>query len=312
MNKILVILNPAARGERARSLRRTIQGFSTDIVIHETRKPGDAKMLAQRAVRQGFSTIVAAGGDGTVNEIVNGIGEADVTLGVLPIGTMNVFALELGMENKDLAHAWGVIARGQTREIDLPRANDEYFVQLAGVGLDAEVVRQTTPEFKKALGPISYVLSLAQVAARKPPRIVVTDAEGGELEGSFVLVGNGRYYGGSLVLFRDARLDDGLLDVVVFKNQSHWDLMRYVQAIVFGDHTGLPDVEYFQTKHLHIAAEGEVPVELDGEIAGMAPFKFDFAPRKLRVLAPCPPDKRGDRSADKREDRKVDKRGGRS
>ena len=86
--------------------------------------------------------------------------------------------------------------------------------------------------------------------------------------------------------FRDARLDDGLLDVVVFKNQSHWDLMRYVQAIVFGDHRGLPDVEYFQTELLHISAEGEVPVEIDGEIAGLAPFTFGFSPRKLRVLAP--------------------------
>ncbi len=300
MNKILVILNPAARGERARSLRRTIEGFSADLVVHETRKPGDAKALARRAVQQGCTTIVAAGGDGTVNEVVNGIGEAKVTLGVLPIGTMNVFALELGMENKDLQHAWNVIEQGKTRDIDLPQANGEYFVQLAGVGLDAEVVRQTTPEFKKALGPISYVLSLAQIAARKPPKIVVTDAKCRQLEGSFVLVGNGRYYGGPLVLFRDARLDDGLLDVVVFKKQSHWDLMRYVQAIVFGDHAGLPDVEYFQTESLHIAAEGEVPVELDGEIAGMAPFHFGFARRKLRVLAPDAPRRRAARSVDKR------------
>jgi YegS/Rv2252/BmrU family lipid kinase len=295
VNKILVILNPAARGERARLLRDTIQGFSDDIVIRETRRKGDAKSMAKRAVREGFATIVAAGGDGTVNEVVNGIGGADVTLGVLPVGTMNVFALELGMENKDLRHAWSVIDRGRTREIDLPMANSKYFVQLAGVGLDAEVVRQTTPNFKKALGPISYVLSLAQVAARKPPKILTTDAAGVRREGSFVLVGNGRYYGGALELFRDAQLDDGLLDVVVFKNQSHWDLMRYVQAIVFGDHRGLPDVEYFQTEQLQIEAEGEVPVEIDGEIAGLAPFTFGFSPRKLRVLAPRPAGRRGGR-----------------
>ena len=296
MNKILVILNPAARGERARLLRDTIQGFSDDIVIRETRRKGDAKAMAKRAVREGFETIVAAGGDGTVNEVVNGIGTADVTLGVLPVGTMNVFALELGMENKDLKHAWSVIHRGRTREIDLPMANGEYFVQLAGVGLDAEVVRQTTPNFKKALGPLSYVLSLAQVAARRPPRILTADAAGARREGSFVLVGNGRYYGGALELFREARLDDGLLDVVVFKNQSHWDLMRYVQAIVFGDHRGLPDVEYFQTERLQIEAEDEVPVEIDGEIAGLAPFTFGFSSRKLRVLVPRPSDKRGGRS----------------
>lgn len=286
MNKILVILNPAARGERARSLRREIQSLSDNILIRETRKPGDARKLAQKAAHDGFRTIVAAGGDGTVNEVVNGLDGADVTFGVLPVGTMNVFALELGIEGRDLAKAWSVIARGATRQIDLPMANGAHFVQLAGVGLDAEVVRQTTPDFKKALGPISYVISLAQVAARKPPRLVATDASGTSREGSFILIGNGRHYGGPLVLFREARLNDGLLDVVMFKNQSHWDLMRYVQAIVFGDHTGLHDVEYFQTERLTVEADCEVPVELDGEIAGFAPCTFELSARKLRVLAP--------------------------
>lgn len=255
-------------------------------VVRMTRSAGDARALAERGVRQGFRTIVAAGGDGTVNEVLNGIGESDVTLGLLPVGTMNVFALELGIAGNDLRKAWAVIEKGATREIDFPMANDGYFVQLAGVGLDAEVVRQTTPDFKKALGPVSYVISLAQVAARVPPKIVVTDAEGRRRTGTFVLVGNGRYYGGSLVLFRDAKLDDGLLDVVIFKNQSHWDLLRYVQAILFGNHSSLPDVEYFQTPQVHVSADGEVPVELDGELAGVAPFTFGFSRRKLRVLAP--------------------------
>lgn len=296
MNKILVILNPAARGERARTLRQAIQALSSRIVVRETRKAGDAEALAERAVQQGIQTVVAAGGDGTVNEVVNGIGEADVTFGVLPVGTMNVFALELGLEGKNLKRAWAVIEKGHTREIDLPLANGEdYFVQLAGVGLDAEVVRQTTPDFKKALGPVSYVLSLAHVAARKPPKLTVLGVEGTRHEGSFVLVGNGRFYGGPLVLFRDAALDDGLLDVVVFKNQSHWDVMRYVQAIVFGNHHELDDVEYFQSAEVRVEADGQqVPVELDGELAGFAPFTFGFARRKLRVLAPPPrPEKRG-------------------
>ncbi len=141
---------------------------------------------------------------------------------------------------------------------------------------------------------MSYVVSLAQVVARKPPEIVAIDSAGQRHTGSFVLVGNGRYYGGPWVLFRDAALDDGLLDVVVFKNQSHWDVMRYFQAIIFGNHHALPDVEYFQTGKLHVASEGDVPVELDGEVAGFAPFTFGFAPRRLRVLAP-PKNKRGGR-----------------
>jgi len=286
VNKILVILNPAARGERAKSMREAIQGLSIRAVVRETRAAGDAEAMAERAVEQGYRTIVAAGGDGTVNEVVNGIAGADVTLGILPVGTMNVFALELGIPQNNLKKAWAVIEQGRCREIDLPCGNDEHFVQLAGVGLDAEVVKQTTPDFKKALGPASYVLSLLQVAARKAPKIVVRSADGKVRRGSFVLVGNGRYYGGPLVLFRNARLDDGLLDVVIFKNQSHWDVMRYLHAIVFGNHQELPDVEYFQTKSVQVSSDTDVPVELDGEMVGVLPYEFGFAKRNLHVLAP--------------------------
>lgn len=287
MNKILIILNPAARGDRAKSLIDAIRALSIRAVVKVTTAAGDAEAMAERAISQGYRTIVAAGGDGTVNEVVNGIGEADVTFGILPVGTMNVFALELGIPMNNLRKAWEVIEGGYTREVDLPMGNDEYFVQLAGVGLDAEVVRQTTPDFKKALGPVSYVVSLAHVAAGRPPKLTITDADGQKRTGCFVLVGNGRYYGGPLVLFRDAVLDDGLLDVVVFKNQSHWDVMRYVHAILFQAHPELPDVDYFQTTSLKVDSAADVPVELDGEITGVVPVSFRFAARKLRVLTPA-------------------------
>ncbi len=239
-------------------------------------------------MEQGFTTIIAAGGDGTVNEVVNGLRAADVTFGILPIGTMNVFATELGIPQGNLEKAWEVIAAGQTREVDLPKANDEYFVQLGGIGLDAEVVRRTTPDSKRTLGPLSYLLTLAQVAARKPPTVLVDPVDGETREGSFVLVGNGRLYGGPFVLFKDAKLDDELLDVLVFKNQSHWDIIRYFQAIAFGNHADLPDVEYFQTRGLRLMSREYVPVELDGELSGALPYEFGFSKRKLRVLAPRP------------------------
>jgi diacylglycerol kinase family enzyme len=170
--------------------------------------------------------------------------------------------------------------------IDLPSANSGYFVQLAGIGLDAEVVRGTSVDSKKALGPLSYLLTLAQVAARKPPRIFIEDGEGAPREGCFILVGNGRYYGGPFVLFKDAKLDDGLLDVLVFQNQSHWDIFRYMQAIVFGAHPELEDVEYFQTQSLRLSSLEDVPVEADGEFQGNLPYEFSISPIRLPVLAP--------------------------
>ncbi len=289
MNKsgrILVILNPAARGERARRLTARIDALSPRVNVRLTKQVGDAKALARRGVAMGYDAIVAAGGDGTVNEVVNGLAGSNIPLGILPVGTMNVFATELGIPMGSLTKAWKIIEDGNIRAIDLAKANDEYFVQLAGIGLDAEVVRQTTPDSKKALGPVSYLLTLAQVAARKPPRITIQTPEHEDREGSFVLVGNGRLYGGPFTMFKKAKPDDGLLDVMVFQNQSHWDIFRYMQAIVFGAHPELPDVEYFQTRKLKLSASDFVPVEVDGELVGELPYTFGFSRKKLRVLAP--------------------------
>lgn len=283
MNKILVILNPAARGQRAKSLREKIQALSLKAVVRETVQPGDAKAMARLGVDEGFRVIVAAGGDGTINEVVNGMGGSRAMLGILPAGTMNVFAMELGIPSS-LDAAWRIIEEGHVRRIDLPVADGEYFVQLAGAGLDAEVVRNTPLDSKKMLGPLSYVLSLAQLTARKPPQIHLKLGDGMEREGCFVLIGNGRYYGGPLMLFKNAKLDDGLLDVVIFKNQSPWDTMRYIHAILTGSHEKLDDVEYLQTPSVSLSSKSPVSVELDGEIAGRLPRHFSLRPRGLNVL----------------------------
>ena len=286
MNKTLVILNPAARSDKASRLRERIALLSGGASMRLTSEAGDARDIAAEAVREGFEVIIAAGGDGTLNEVVNGIGGAPVRLGILPVGTMNVFATELGIPQGNLERAWSIIEQGNVVEVDLPKANDTHFIQLAGVGLDAEVVRKTTADSKKALGPLSYLLTLVQVAAHKPSRVML-EAEGGRIrEGSFALIGNGRLYGGPFPVFQRASLFDGLLDVLVFQNQSHWDVVRYFQAIAFGTHPQLPDVEYFQTSTLRVTSSGDVPVELDGEVAGMLPCLFSVSSQKLRVLAP--------------------------
>jgi diacylglycerol kinase (ATP) len=285
-DRILVILNPSARGERAAAFAGRIKALARGVSVKISLRAGGARDLAATAAQKGFQTVVAAGGDGTVNEVINGLGDADVALGVLPVGTMNVFATELGIPAGNLAKAWNIIQEGHTRLIDVPMANAQRFVQLAGAGLDAEVVRQTPQDSKKALGPVSYILTLAQVAARKPPCLHLSAPDGTRKTGRFVLIGNGRLYGGPFTLFKDAKIDDGLLDVLLFQNQSHWDIIRYLQAIAFGAHPDLHDVEYFQTPALRVECEHPVPFEVDGEIAGTLPCAFSFSPKKLLVFAP--------------------------
>jgi YegS/Rv2252/BmrU family lipid kinase len=283
MQDTLIILNPAARSEKARGTWKEIQKFSRG-TTRLTSAPGDARALAAWAVEKGFRAVVAAGGDGTINEVVNGLAGSDVTLGVLPVGTMNVFAAELGLPG-ELKAAWQVIREGVTRKVDLARANDHYFIQLAGVGLDAQALQETTWESKRSFGPLSYLVSAAQIAARVPPRLLV-EADGIEREGSFVLVGNGRYYGTRLAFFKDAKVDDGKLDVLIFKNLGYLDIARYLGTILMGIHTEQEDVEYFQTKRAIVRCDQPVPVEVDGEVATESPVTFRISSRKLRVFVP--------------------------
>ncbi|MEA3213775.1 MAG: hypothetical protein QOE70_6832 [Chthoniobacter sp.] len=278
-------MNPAARSERAKDTWQEIKKLPR-ATTRLTAAPGDARALAQWAVEKGFRAVVAAGGDGTINEVVNGLAGSDVTLGVLPVGTMNVFAAELGLPG-ELAAAWRVIRAGFTRKIDLARANEQYFIQLAGVGLDAQALQATSWESKRSYGPLSYLLSAAQIAARKPPRLVV-ESEGVLREGSFVLVGNGRYYGTRIAFFKNAKVDDGKLDVLIFKNLGFLDIARYLGTILMGIHTELSDVEYFQTKRAVVRCDEPVPVEVDGELSTEAPVTFRISSRKLRVFAPEP------------------------
>lgn len=286
MNKTIIILNPAARSEKASRFGDRIREIAPHAVLRTTAVQGDARRIAMEAVADGFENIVAAGGDGTINEVVNGVAGSTARMGILPLGTVNVLAKEIGIPQGNLSDAWEIIEKGKSLPLDLPLANDQYFIQLAGVGLDAEVVRRTSLDAKKTLGPLSYILTLVQLAAAAPPKIIVETDGWPPREGCFALIGNGRLYGGPFPIFKRASLHDGLLDVVLFKNQSHWDVIRYVQAIAFGTHSELPDVEYFQTPSLRVCGSGDVPVELDGELAGSLPCEFRISTAKLNVLAP--------------------------
>ena len=287
MNNTVVILNPAANSERAKRWRGQVETLASNSTICATSHPGEAEALARRAANEGFEKIVAAGGDGTINEVVNGLAGSGATLGLLPMGTVNVFAMELGLPSHNLELCWQIIEGRNTRLVDLPSANGKHFVQLAGVGLDAQVVKETSAALKRNFGPLSYLISAAQIAARQPPRLVIESEDNPVREGSFVLIGNGRRYGGPFPFFKNAVMDDGLLDVVAFKQLGYLEIIKYLQDVFFSSEIKLPEVEYFQTRHLRISSDEEVPVELDGELMGNCPVEFRVQPRTLRVLAPA-------------------------
>jgi diacylglycerol kinase (ATP) len=286
MSSTLIILNPAADSERALRKQARVESLARDCVICATTYTGEAEAMARRGVAEGFEKIVAAGGDGTVNEVVNGLAGTNVMLGLLPIGTMNVFATELGLPVNNLELCWEIVNGDSIRAVDLPKANQKFFVQLAGVGLDAQVVKETSSNLKKNFGPLSYLISAVQIAARTPPKLFIQSEDASIDEGSFVLVGNGRLYGGPFPFFKHAALDDGLLDVIVFKRLGYLEIIKYLQDVIFSSEIRVPEIEYFQTRQLRVESDQSVPVELDGELVGNCPVEFSVRDRSLRVLVP--------------------------
>jgi diacylglycerol kinase (ATP) len=285
----IVILNPTAGSpEHVRSWQERVESLAGDCPVRVTSHCGEAEALARRAVEEGFTRVVAAGGDGTVSQVANGLAGSNATLGVLPMGSVNVFAMEFGLPLYNLQRCWDIIEGTNCRLVDLPSANGKYFVQLAGVGLDAQVVKETSLAFKRSFGPLSYLISAAQIAARQPPKLSIESEHTSAEEGSFVLIGNGRLYGGPFPFFKHAVIDDGLFDVVVFKRLGYLEIIKYLQDVVFSSDINVPEIEYFQTRQLRITSEQDVPLELDGELAGNCPVDFQIRKRALRVLAPPP------------------------
>lgn len=279
-----IIFNPAAKGEKARRYLEDIRQLAREAELLPTDNPEEAMRFAAEAARRGVRKVVAAGGDGTINLVVNGLVGTSARLGIIPVGTMNVFASELGLPVNRVGAAWEIIQRGSVRQIDLPAAGGRRFVQMAGVGLDAQIVQETDLEFRKAFGPLSYLMTATQIASRTPPRIQVRSACGQDFEGSFLLVGNGRFYGGPFTLFNEARMDDGLLDFLLFRKLGYLDIVRYLQGVMTGSHTKMQDVDYFQSRGAYVTSLEELPAEADGELIGMLPLEFCIDGCKLDVL----------------------------
>jgi YegS/Rv2252/BmrU family lipid kinase len=293
--RICVIFNPAARGNKARHFRHHLDEIGGQSVLKATAAPGDARRLAAEAVADGFDLIVAAGGDGTVNEVLNGIGDDPdgferARLGVLPLGTVNVFARELKIPLR-LERAWKILLRGREIKIDLPRAEfsvngerrRQCFVQLAGAGLDARAIELVDWRHKKKIGPLAYVIAGIKAMREKKPQITVR-ADGRNFSGELVLIGNGKYYGGSFGIFPLADLCDGLLEVCIFPRVDIPTLARCAPNFLMRQKLPEKIVGRFRAEKIEMVCESGAAFELDGEWAGNLPVKFSVERGRLRVI----------------------------
>ena len=296
--KVCIVFNPTARGDKAVRFRRELQSLPSEWSLIPTDAPGAGRRLATQAVREGFQTIVAAGGDGTVNEVLNGWLDAcgsgpTPKLGVLPLGTVNVFAKELGLPTS-LDMALSVIRQGITRWVDVPTAvlqtetgsrESRAFAQLGGAGLDSRAIARVRYPWKRKIGPLAYVVAGLEALRESAPIIEVTSEER-SAAGDLVLIGNGRYYGGKITLFPKADLSDGLLDVAVFPKAHLGALLRFGAGLLTGNPHRFGGAVRWQSRRLELRCAGRMPFELDGDNVGLLPASVSMSTRRVAVIVP--------------------------
>ena len=283
-----LIMNPKARSEKADGARRFIMDHAGRFAIYASNSAEEAEELAAAIADADEPVVIAAGGDGTLNAVVKGLSGKKTALGILPTGTMNVFARELGLPVDQLKLAFEVIDKGNLVDVDLFTMNGAPFVQMAGVGFDAQVIEETKWEAKKALGPLAYLISAMKVLGDTPPKMTVHFDEGHVEEGVAVLVGNGSLYGGQLRLFGKANNADDLLDVLIFKESGYKLVADSLAGLARGGFDEkMGTVAYHQSSGLRVECDREIPVEVDGELWGKTQVAtFKNIPEKLKVLAP--------------------------
>lgn len=264
--------------------RLTEAGWDLRVVSPE---PASLGGLLREAAADGLDVAVIAGGDGSLNLAIQSLAGTQTALGVIPTGTGNVWAKELGIP-LDARGAAEVLLKGQTLWTDLGRANGRYFLAIAGVGFDATVTRDLKPATKRRLGVMAYVVAAIMEALKLRGSEALISADGRIMRRRILMVAacNTRLYGGVLRMAPEAFMDDGLLDVSIFFGHGFWRKLRHAVKALFGVHRSDPEVEFFQTPSLHIESREYLPVQLDGDYFGTTPVEIRVVPKALRVIVP--------------------------
>lgn len=289
MERAVIIFNPKARNAPTRERLRAaadlyrIHGWQIDLL--PTEAPGHATVLAREAANAEASVIFSCGGDGTLNEVINGVVHTPARLSLIRGGTGNVFAKEIHL-GRTPERALRVLVEGEEGRFDLGKANDRYFLLMSSLGFDAAVVRKVPSATKRILGSASYVLwGVAEVARYRgmDVRIRIDDEDEQEVHLYWLLLGNTRSYGGVLNVAHEAIADDGLLDAYIFAG-SHIPLTTAAR-LAMQRQEGAPGVSFKRISRLEVATPG-IPVQADGEFFGETPMTFTIEQQVLTVLMP--------------------------
>jgi YegS/Rv2252/BmrU family lipid kinase len=287
----VVVVNPAAR-----RLPRKAQLDEADAWLHNrgwsvewvrTSAPGEATRIAAVAAGRGVPLLIVAGGDGTINEAVNGLAGTETALAVIPAGTVNLWAREAGLL-KPPVEAVRLAVEGVRRRVDLGKAGERYFLLMAGVGLDGAVAHGVSHGLKRRMGAAAYAVSALRAALTyRPTRTVLSfDGEERAFRLYMLIAGNTRKYAGLSQITTRAHIDDGLLDICAYTGRGRWEVFWLAFLTLIREHGRSKNVIQRRVRELRIATHGELPVQIDGDASHESTSVISVAPGALWVVVP--------------------------
>jgi len=297
--KITIIFNPIAGKRNYQSVKKAIAVLRSNGIIpeiRETTKRGDAYIFAREEIKKGTEIVIAAGGDGTINEIANGLVGSSVRLGILPIGIANVFSLETQIPS-DPVLAMNVILKGLSTLINLGyiRLREgsgegeirRYFLLMVGIGFDGGVVREMDRSKISMWGKMAYIFTGMRVISKythSPLQIKID--QGKTIKGYSAVIGKAHYYGGRFSVTPHASIMDDSLDLCLFQSKGPWNMLKYVFGILTKKHLRYTDVYSCKTKEIEISSPDEVFVQADGDFFGRLPAYLSVKKEAIAVMLP--------------------------
>ncbi|WP_102272860.1 diacylglycerol kinase [Cytobacillus massiliigabonensis] len=293
MKRARIIYNPTSGRELFKKhlpevlQRLEVAGYEAS--CHATTCEGDATEAARVAVERRYDLVIAAGGDGTINEVVNGLAEQEYRpkLGIIPTGTTNDFARALHIP-RDVVAATEIIVQGDTIPVDIGRINDKYFINIAGGGRLTELTYEVPSKLKTMIGQLAYYLKGIEMLPSIRSTEVSIEYDGKLFEGEAMLflVGLTNSVGGFEKLAPDSSINDGLFSLLILKKTNLADFIRIATLAIRGEHVNDPHVIYTQANRIKVHSNEKVQLNLDGEFGGLLPAEFVNLYRHLNVFVP--------------------------
>ncbi|HEY1383727.1 MAG TPA: diacylglycerol kinase family protein [Dongiaceae bacterium] len=289
-SRILIIRNPTS-GRRRGALRQVIahlEEMGCRVTVHETTCRGDAQAVASRTTTAQYDRIAVAGGDGTVNEVLNGLTPDSPPVALIPMGTANVLAAEIGLSAQP-AEIARTIVLGEARPVSLGDVDGKKFVLMTGVGFDAFVVATVSAPLKRILGKGAYILaSLSQFLKGRLPRFEM-HIDGVRYEAASMVIANARFYGGRFVCAPEARMDSDVLHVCLFERPGRFYVAAYALALLLGILHRMPGYRILPARHIEIRQPDGAAIQSDGDFVALTPARVTVMPRAAWLVFPRAP-----------------------